>query len=522
MIVFSGTEHPFRYMTQVTREQLKVAAEQAILVAVQLPEDEVAAEESLGELRALAQTAGASVVGELVQRRGKPVGRTYLGAGKVEELKNLVEMTRATLVIFDNDLTPAQIRVLEQTCCCKIIDRSELILDIFANRAATHAAKLQVEIAQLEYTYPRLRAMWNHLGQIVGGAPVGIGTRGPGEKQLEIDRRIVQRRLRQLRRELESVQQRKTREVARRKDDHYTVGLVGYTNAGKSTLFNRLTEPGGGGGAFAHDKLFATLSTRIEQWNLGGGNNVLLSDTVGFIRNLPHHLVASFRSTLEETVHADLVILVLDASDPEARSRLRVVEQALDDIGADQQPRLLALNKMDRLEDRREQFVWLNEFPDAIPISAATGEGLDDLAGRALEAFLGPVKEVTVTAPLRDARVIDYLEKRAEVLGRAYLNGSVRMTVRIGARQVDQLLAHGAGLEVNGCTEVEAIRAIWRDDPGDGGPGRGDPPHLRHQAELADSDKKTSAWQSVADRQRWNVSADQRDSSSETRADADR
>src|SRR5690606_5887684 len=230
-----------------------------------------------------------------------------------------IKESDATLVIFDNDLTPAQIRNLEQATNCKIVDRSELILDIFANRAATAEAKLQVEIAQLEYTYPRLRAMWTHLGQVTGGAPVGIGTRGPGEQQLEIDRRLVQNRLASLKRELETIQQRKTREVAQRTLDHFTVGLVGYTTAGKSTLFNKLTA----GGAYAHDKLFATLSTRVERWELGGGNSALLSDTVGFIRDLPHHLIASFRSTLEETIYAHVLIIVLDVADPHAEMHLQ-------------------------------------------------------------------------------------------------------------------------------------------------------------------------------------------------------
>jgi GTP-binding protein HflX len=295
-------------MSQIHREQLKVAAERAVLVAVVIPGSYIDRHDQFGELRALAETAGAEVVGELTQAREKPSGRWYLGKGKVQELADLVAATRATLVIFDNDLAPSRIKAIEETTLCKVVDRSELILDIFANRAATHAAKLQVEIAQLEYTYPRLRAMWSHLEQIVGGAPVGIGTRGPGEKQLEIDRRLVQRRLGNLRRELLSIQARKKREVEQRTLDHFTVGLVGYTNAGKSTLFNRLTA----GGAFAHPKPFATLTDRVERWDLGGGDSVMLSDTVGFLRNLPHHLVASFRSTLEETIHSHLLVIVLD------------------------------------------------------------------------------------------------------------------------------------------------------------------------------------------------------------------
>jgi GTP-binding protein HflX len=363
-------------MAQIHREQLKVAAERAVLVAVVVPGGYLDADDPFGELRALAETAGAEVVGELIQARDKPSGKWYLGKGKVQELADLVAATRATLVIFDNDLAPSQIKAVEETTQCKVVDRSELILDIFANRATTHAAKLQVEIAQLEYTYPRLRAMWSHLEQIVGGAPVGIGTRGPGEKQLEIDRRLVQRRLGNLKRELVTIQARKHREVERRNLEHFTVGLVGYTNAGKSTLFNRLTA----GGAFVHDKLFASLMDRVERWDLGGSDAVMLSDTVGFIRNLPHHLVASFRSTLEETIHSQLVVIVLDVDDHKASMQLETVHRTLDEIGAATQVRVLALNKIDCLAEPTELLVWLNRFPEAVPISAVTGEGLDALA----------------------------------------------------------------------------------------------------------------------------------------------
>ena len=450
-----------------------------MLVGVALRGQVVDESDPLNELRALSQTAGAVVVGELLQKRGKPVGRTYLGKGKVEELRKIVQSTNATVVVFDNELTPAQIRNLEEATSCKIVDRSELILDIFANRAATHEAKLQVEIAQLEYTYPRLRAMWTHLGQVTGGAPVGIGTRGPGEQQLEIDRRLVQNRLTKLKDDLEVIQNRKTREVAARTDSHFTVGLVGYTNAGKSTLFNRLTS----GGAFAHPKLFATLSTRVEKWDLGGGNLAMLSDTVGFIRDLPHHLVASFRSTLEETIAAHLLVIVLDASDPFARAQLETVNKTLDEIGATAQPRILALNKVDQFRDTRDLTIWLNQFPDAVPISAATGDGISDLRARVMDQFLGDVREVEISLPMGDTRLISYLERRTRVIDRQYEEGMANLRVRIGRRQVDQLLAQGGRFTMNRLKPHEALRSLW----GNGAPPMPAriPPHHRHVGDPA-------------------------------------
>ncbi len=467
-------------MSQIHREQIKVAAERAVLVAVTVPGQDSVGDDPFGELRALAETAGAEIVGELMQARRKPSGTTYLGKGKVRELADLVSVTQATLVIFDNDLAPSQIKAIEEATQCKVVDRSELILDIFANRAATAAAKLQVEIAQLEYTYPRLRAMWSHLEQIVGGAPVGIGTRGPGEKQLEIDRRLVQRRLRQLRRELAAEENRRRREVQRRNLEHFTVGLVGYTNAGKSTLFNRLTA----GGAFAHGKLFATLSTRVERWDLGGGDDVLLSDTVGFIRDLPHHLIASFRCTLEETIHAHLLIIVVDVADPNARGQLKTVHATLDEIGAVEQPRVIALNKIDVVADSRDLLIWLNRHPEAVPISSATGDGLPILADVVRGFLHGGERQVKITAPMSDGRSVALIERRSTVLDRAYRNGEVELTVRIGRRQVDELLAQGARIRINGLNPLDAIKKEWNTGergfptapppPQEGSP----PPHL--------------------------------------------
>src|SRR6185369_11809228 len=313
---------------------------------------------------------------------------------------------------------------------CKVIDRSELILDIFAARATTHEAKLQVELAQLEYTLPRLRAMWSHLERITGsgGSGGGIGTRGPGEQQLEIDRRLAQRKKLDLQGELNEIYQRKRRMVQDRKRDHFTVGLVGYTNAGKSTLFNGLTE----GGAYADDRLFATLVTRTRDWDLGGGFSVMLSDTVGFVRDLPHHLIASFRATLEEATHADVLLIMLDVADPAADLEYDTVvrtldeleeevreqeerdgnlpEQNLDGEGWTPPKRILLLNKADKLKDNRNILVWKQKVADAIVISAIQpppgGMGQEELRERILAAAQAGQVECEITVPVTEGKVI--------------------------------------------------------------------------------------------------------------------
>lgn len=393
----------------------------------------------MDELRSLTKTAGALPVAEMLQKRQKPSVKSFIGKGKVRELAELVKLHEAQVVIFENDLSPAQIGNIEKVCEVKVLDRSELILDIFAGRAQTVESRLQVEIAQLEYTYPRLRAMWSHLERIAGG---GVGTRGPGEQQLEIDRRIVQRKKSQLRKELTELQKRKTREVQARNKGHFTVGIVGYTNAGKSTLFNTVTDAG----VLAEDKLFATLGTRTREWALGQGDAVMLSDTVGFVRNLPHLLVASFKATLEEAVHSQLLLIVLDVSDPHCQRQLRTVNQVLDEIGATDQPRLLLLNKTDKVDHNADLLILQKEQPDALPISAVTGEGLDTLVQRVREHLHGGVQTLTLNLAQADGKGLTYLENRAQVLDRAYEGDRVKMTVNIGTRQLDELRAMGGSL----------------------------------------------------------------------------
>ncbi len=436
-----------------------------MVAAVRLPDSSYDKMDPFGELRALAEQAGAVIVGELTQNLERPVAGTYMGKGKVEELKRLCDTLGATTIIFDHDLSPKQIANIEQVTERKVIDRSELILDIFASRATTHEAKLQVELAQLEYTYPRLRAMWSHLERIVGaGGIAGIGTRGPGEQQLEIDRRLVQSRRDDLRARLEEIQARKRREVFARRQEHFTVGIVGYTNAGKSTLFNTLTS----GGAYADDRLFATLMTRTRDWDLGGGLSVMLSDTVGFVRDLPHNLVASFKATLEEATHADVLLIVLDVSDPAAEMHLGTVNRTLDelfdeirksgheeDAGWIEPKRILLLNKADRLKDNREVLVWKQRAASvaaaAIPLCALPGKpsgptpiGQAEIRDLIRELAQGLHLELGVKVPIRESKLIHLLENRGEVLERVYEGDLVTLKMKIGRRQLD-IIRTGSG-----------------------------------------------------------------------------
>lgn len=454
--------------TPTERTGIQVKAERAVVAAVRLPESTYDHSDPFGELRSLAEQAGAVVVGELTQSLDRPTAGTYMGSGKVYELKNLCEALDAGTIIFDHDLSPRQIANIEEITGRKVIDRSELILDIFASRATTHEAKLQVELAQLEYTYPRLRAMWDHLERIVGrGGIGGIGTRGPGEQQLEIDRRLVQRRRLDLLREIEQVQARKKREVRERKVDFFTVGLVGYTNAGKSTLFNTLTA----GGAYADDRPFATLISRTRQWDLGGGHNVMLSDTVGFVRDLPTNLIASFRATLEEATHSDLLLIVLDVSDSAAELQYQTVNRTLEELFAEVQKResregyawapperLVLLNKVDRLRDNRELLVWQGRVPGAIPIVGRdpSHPGHDLLRDRVRDAARGEMQDLYITVPLSDARTIHTIENRAQVLDRQYQDSEVTLRTRIGSRQLDRLRSAGAKMRVSDALHARA------------------------------------------------------------------
>lgn len=410
-----------------------VAKEKAILVRVILP-GQYEGEDPLDEITGLAKTAGTRIASGLTQRRDKPDVATYLGKGKVEELKNLVDHHEADLVIFDNDLHPGQTRNLEKAVNVKVLDRTELILDIFASNAQTYESRLAVELAQLEYSLPRLKQMWNHLSRI----KAGIGMRGPGEKQLEEDRRLVEKRIHELKVEMKTIEKRKERLVASRRD-RLTVSLVGYTNAGKSTLMNTLTNAG----VLAQDKLFATLDTRTRRWQLPSWGPVLLSDTVGFIRDLPHGLVASFKATLEEARQADLLLHVADASNPAVLEQISAVYAVLQEIGIEEKQTLLVLNKADRLSDAAELAKITNRYPNAVSISAKTGEGLERLHQAVSEALSRSFLDLDVETSVANGKLLAYLSAHGEVLSKDYQEDRVVIHVRLPARHVGPVFGNG-------------------------------------------------------------------------------
>jgi GTP-binding protein HflX len=369
-----------------------------------------------------------------------------VGRGKLEEIRQRCELYDVDVIIFDNDLSPSQIREIEKVTQRKVLDRSELILDIFASRARTTEARLQVELAQLEYTSPRLRGMWTHLERIAGaaggtgvGAVGGIGTRGPGERQIEIDRRIVDKRIAFLRAKILEIDRRRMREV-RARHEHFTVSLVGYTNAGKSTLMNALT----GADAHTEDRLFATLDTLTRRWNLGGGKHALVSDTVGFIRDLPHHLFASFRATLEETIHADLLLHVVDASSMQAAAQIDAVNRVLAELGVAEKPARLVLNKIDAVRDPSLLAVLTRLHPEALLLSARTGEGLGTLRDAVIAAMQGEQQRVTLSVPAQDGKALGFIERFARVLHMQYENGRALLDVLIAPRALEHLhrIAH--------------------------------------------------------------------------------
>ncbi len=381
-------------------------------------------QDSLEELGELVTTAGGVVTGNGTQKLEVPVAGTYIGSGKAGEFARRCKAEDVDTVIFDDELSPAQNRNLEELFGCKVLDRTSLILDIFAQRARTREGKLQIELAQLEHLLPRLTKFWGHLSRQKGG----IGMRGDGETQLETDRRRVQDRIAKISRELDEVRQhRSTQREGRQRRLWPLASIVGYTNAGKSTLLNHLT----GATTLAEDKLFATLDPTTRRLRLPTNQNVLLTDTVGFIRKLPHGLVEAFKATLEEVVAADLLLHVVDASHPNAEEQILAVHQVLTEIGAAEVPTLMVFNKVDRFEQPERVNQFLERFPKSVAVSAKTGVGIPALLGE-LGAALKPIRQfVQLQVPHQESAVVARLHAAGEVVECDYEGPQVQMKVRI-------------------------------------------------------------------------------------------
>ncbi len=410
-----------------------------ILVAVVLDgTGRKACEEHLDELALLAATAGYEVRGRLIQDRGRPDAATLLGRGKVAEARDLLRRVGATRVVMDDDLSPQQGARLEKHWGVPVTDRAGLILDIFASRARTREARTQVELASLRYLLPRLTRRWTHLSRQEGG----IGMRGGvGETQIEIDRRIIRRRIARLERDLASIHRhRRTRQAGR--DGLFTAALVGYTNSGKSTLFNRLTAAG----TLVEDRLFATLDPLRRRMGQAEGAPVVITDTVGFIRKLPHHLVASFRSTLEEAGDADLLVQVVDLSDPHMEDQMRTTAEVLHDLGLEARPRLLVFNKCDAVIDPAVRMRTERHHPEALQVSALRGEGLDRLESRILEVRALAEVEEEVVIEAGDGAALSMVHRHGRVL--EVREDGTRLSVRYradraGAGRIAHHLARG-------------------------------------------------------------------------------
>lgn len=424
-----------------TPEEKTKDAESAILVGVITPqESRFEVRDHLDELEHLAQTAGADVTDRVTQSLNSPDPATFVGSGKVEELKQLAETRDSDLVIFDDELAPVQVRNIEKRIDCKLLDRSGLILDIFASRAQTRAAKTQVELAQLDYLRSRLTRRWTHLSRQKGG----IGTKGPGEKQIETDRRLIDKRMAKLRDKLEKIDRQRT--VQRKgREGFTTVSLVGYTNAGKSTLLNALADED----LFVEDRLFATLDATTRTVELDTNKEVLMSDTVGFIRKLPHRLIESFKSTLDEVRESDVLVHVVDVTHPNYQEQMQVVDETLGELDSDDKPRLVVFNKVDALDDRSLLRALKDEHPDASFISALRGIGLKQLKRNLLDLIEKDYVERITYVPVTEPEAIAKIHRLTDVISEDYMyaeNGQdegpqavARMRFRASPRNDDRL-----------------------------------------------------------------------------------
>jgi GTP-binding protein HflX len=418
-------------ITEVEYRQLRL--ERVVLVGVWTEGTAVEADNSLVELAALASTAGSTILAGLIQRRGRPDPATYVGRGKLGELRDVVVATGADTVICDGELSPSQLRNLEQEIKVKVIDRTALILDIFAQHARSREGKAQVELAQLQYLVPRLRgwgeALSRQAGGRAGGSSGGVGLRGPGETKLETDRRRIRTRIARLKREIVAMRtSRDTQRASRRRRAVPSVAIAGYTNAGKSSLLNRLT----GAGVLVEDALFATLDPTTRRTRTADGREYTLSDTVGFVRHLPHELVEAFRSTLEEVSAADLLLHVVDAAHPDPAAQVRAVRAVLAEIGAEQVPELLVVNKTDTA-DEETQLILKRDWPEAVFVSAHTGAGIDDLRAAVEAALPEPELVVDAVVPYHRGDLVARVHERGQVHQVGHTAEGTRVVARVDA-----------------------------------------------------------------------------------------
>ncbi len=409
--------------------------ETAILAGVNLPlawSGGLGGLADLDELGRLVETAGAKVVGRLEQTRPRPTPSTFFGKGKLEELAEMVEAMDATMVVFDNELSPAQGRNLETKLEVKVLDRTELILDIFAGHARTRQAKLQVELAQLEYLLPRLTRLWSHLERQAGG----IGTRGPGETQLETDRRLLGRRISRIKQQLKDIESTRKVQTGRR-ERLFTATLVGYTNAGKSTLMNGLT----GAGILARDQLFATLDATTRRVEIDERRRFLLTDTVGFIRRLPHHLVESFKATLQEVREADLLVHVVDASCEDPGQQIQAVDDVLESVAPGERNTLMVFNKMDLVPDEGVHNRFSRQYPEAIFLSAKNSAGIEILQGTLVATMMGAESIVTLTLPISRLHLLSPLHRTGSVLEQEFRGQECLATIRVTDEERNRICA---------------------------------------------------------------------------------